>query len=99
MMGFRLATMVQMVGVIVLGWDFWGVPSTPIDEGNTIGRAVAVGGFLVTRVGIIFLWLRGSAEPVRIRTGLIAPPLEHGCEHGQEKACQPPQTAPIRNCT
>jgi hypothetical protein len=41
--------------------DFWGC-STPIHEGNTIGRAVAVGGFLVMRVGMIFWWLRATRQ-------------------------------------
>jgi hypothetical protein len=33
-----------------------------IYEGNTIGRAVAVGGFLVMRVAMIFLWLRAATR-------------------------------------
>jgi hypothetical protein len=36
--------------------------STPIHEGNTICRAVAVGGFLVMRVGMIFWWLRAARQ-------------------------------------
>ena len=60
--------MVQMIGAILLGWAS-GCPIHSIDEGNTIGRAVTVGGLLVIWVGITFLLLRGSAEPVRTRTG------------------------------
>ena len=68
MMGFRLATMVQMIGAIALGWDFWGVH--PLHRRGQHHRPRSRSeGFLVMRVGIIFLWLRGSAEPVRTRTG------------------------------
>jgi hypothetical protein len=43
MMGFRVATMVPMVGVIVLAQGLLGVFHS-IHEGNTIGRAVTVAG-------------------------------------------------------
>lgn len=55
-----------MVGVMSWHWDFWGC-STPIHEGNTIGRAVAVGRFLVMWVGDDLLLAAcrqaGSARP------------------------------------
>jgi len=60
-MGFRVATVVQMVGVIALALRLRGVFHS-IHEGNTIGRAVTVGGLLVMRVGMIFLWLRAARQ-------------------------------------
>jgi hypothetical protein len=49
-MGFRVATVVQMVGVIALALRLRGVFHS-IHEGNTIGRAVTVGGLLVCAWG------------------------------------------------
>ena len=78
MMGFRVATMVPRVGVIVLTLGLLGVFHS-IHEGNTIGRAVTVGGLLVMRVGMIFLWLRAArqdqpcvrpARPFAVTTGV-----------------------------
>jgi low temperature requirement protein LtrA len=53
---FRLATMVQMVGVIVLSL---GLPQmfASIDHGGTLNNGVMVAGYVVMRVSLGFLWL------------------------------------------
>jgi low temperature requirement protein LtrA len=52
---FRLATMVQMAGVIVLAL---GLPQmfTSLDEGGTVDNTVMVAGYVVMRVALLFLW-------------------------------------------
>jgi low temperature requirement protein LtrA len=52
---FRLATMVQMVGVIVLSL---GLPQmfASIDHGDTLDSGVMVAGYVVMRVALLFLW-------------------------------------------
>jgi low temperature requirement protein LtrA len=65
---FRVATMVQMVGVIVLAL---GLPQVfhSIDDGHTIDNTVTVAGYIVMRVSMIFLWLRAARQdPPRRRT-------------------------------
>jgi low temperature requirement protein LtrA len=58
---FRVATMVQMVGVIVLAL---GLPRVfhSIDEGTTIDNTATVAGYVVMRVPMIFLWLRAARQ-------------------------------------
>jgi low temperature requirement protein LtrA len=58
---FRVATMVQMVGVIVLAL---GLPPVfhSIDEGHTIDNSVTVAGYVVMRLSMIFLWLRAARQ-------------------------------------
>jgi low temperature requirement protein LtrA len=53
---FRLATMVQMVGVIVLSL---GLPQmfASIDHGGTLNNGVMVAGYVVMRASLVFLWL------------------------------------------
>ncbi len=65
---FRLATMVQMVGVIVLA-----LGSPPlfhsIDEGQNVDNTTTVAGYVVMRVAMLFLWLRAARHnPSRRRT-------------------------------
>jgi len=65
---FRMATMVQMVGVIILAL---GLPPVfhSIDAGHTINNSVTVAGYVVMRVSMIFLWLRAARQdPPRRRT-------------------------------
>jgi low temperature requirement protein LtrA len=54
---FRVATMVQMVGVLVIAL---GLPQLfhSIDLGHHIDTSVVVGGYVVMRLAIIALWLR-----------------------------------------
>ncbi|MDJ0322665.1 low temperature requirement protein A [Cryobacterium sp. PH31-AA6] len=67
---YRLATMVQMVGVIVLAL---GLPALfhSLDEGAHVDSRVVVAGYVVMRVALITQWLRVSAQdPVRRLTSL-----------------------------
>ncbi len=58
---FRLATMVQMVGVIILAL---GLPPMfrSLDEGRPIDNSVMVLGYVVMRVAMLFLWLRAARQ-------------------------------------
>ncbi|GAB2840533.1 low temperature requirement protein A [Microbacterium insulae] len=67
---FRLATMVVMIGVLIVAL---GVPSVfhSIDEGRTLDNGVMVAGYVIMRVATIALWLRVAREdPERRRTAL-----------------------------
>ena len=62
---FRLATMVQMVGVVVLSL---GLPQmfASIDHGDTLDNDVMVAGYVIMRAALVFLWWRVSVQdPVR----------------------------------
>ena len=62
---FRLATLVQMVGVIVLAL---GLPQMfeSIDHGDTLDNGVMVSGYVVMRVALLFLWWQVSRhDPAR----------------------------------
>jgi low temperature requirement protein LtrA len=52
---FRLATLVQMVGVIVLAL---GLPQmfASVDDGDTLDNGVMVAGYVLMRVALVFLW-------------------------------------------
>jgi low temperature requirement protein LtrA len=52
---FRLATMVQMVGVVILAL---GLPQMfdSIDHGQWLNNGVMVAGYVVMRVSLVFLW-------------------------------------------
>jgi low temperature requirement protein LtrA len=52
---FRLATMVQMAGVIVITLGLSPLFAS-IDEGGTIDNTVLVAGYVVMRVALVFLW-------------------------------------------
>jgi low temperature requirement protein LtrA len=54
---FRVATMVQMVGVLILAL---GLPQmfSSVDEGLHVDNSVVVAGYVVMRVAMIALWLR-----------------------------------------
>ncbi|MGL4305497.1 MAG: low temperature requirement protein A [Mycobacteriaceae bacterium] len=66
----RLATMVQMVGVLILTL---GLPEVfhSIDEGVHVRNEVMVAGYVVMRVAMVFQWLRAAKQdPERRRTCL-----------------------------
>jgi low temperature requirement protein LtrA len=56
---FRLATMVQMVGVIVLSL---GLPQmfASLDHADTVDNRVMVAGYVIMRVALVFLWWQVS---------------------------------------
>jgi low temperature requirement protein LtrA len=56
---FRLATMVQMVGVLVISL---GLPQTfaSLDHGETLDNDVVVAGYVVMRLSLLFLWWQVS---------------------------------------
>jgi low temperature requirement protein LtrA len=63
---FRLATMVQMVGVIIISL---GLPQTfaSIDHGDTLDIGVLVAGYVVMRLSLFFLWWEvGRHDPERV---------------------------------
>ena len=67
---FRLATMVQMIGVIVLAL---GLPAVfrSIDEGGTFDNRVTILGYVIIRLAMVFLWLRAARDdPARSRACL-----------------------------
>ena len=58
---FRLATMVQMVGVIVLSL---GLPQmfASVDHGDTLDNAVMIAGYVIMRLALVFLWWQVSRQ-------------------------------------
>jgi len=58
---FRIATMVEMVGVIILAL---GLPTVfhAIDSGEGLGNGVVVAGYVVMRLAMIALWLRVAKQ-------------------------------------
>ena len=68
---FRLATMVQMAGVIVLAL---GLPQmfASIDHGDTLDNGVMVAGYVVMRVALVSLWWQVSRQdPERRRAAHV----------------------------
>ena len=62
---FRVATMVQMAGVIVLAL---GLPQmfASIDHGDTLDNGVMVAGYVIMRVPVVLLWWKvGRHDPAR----------------------------------
>ena len=58
---FRLATMVQMLGVLIFAL---GLPDmfASLDRGDTIDNRVMVGGYIVMRLALVFQWLRAARQ-------------------------------------
>jgi low temperature requirement protein LtrA len=58
---FRLATMVQMVGVLVFAL---GLPDmfASLVEDDTVNNVVMVAGYVVMRVALVFQWLRAARQ-------------------------------------
>lgn len=63
----RLATMVQMVGVTILGL---GLPAVfrSIDAGSGIDNRLVVAGYVVMRVAMVFQWLRAAHQSPEYRS-------------------------------
>jgi len=67
---YRLATMLQMVGVIILAL---GIPPVyaSIEEGEHVDNRVLVAGYVVMRIAMVFQWLRAARQdPARRGTCL-----------------------------
>jgi low temperature requirement protein LtrA len=67
---YRLTTMLQMVGVIILAL---GIPPAyeSIDAGAHVDNRVLVAGYVVMRIAMVFQWLRAAyQDPVRRSTCL-----------------------------
>ena len=66
---FRVATMVQMVGVCIVAL---GLPPLfhSIDEGGHVDNRIVVAGYVVMRLAMVFNWLRAARQ---------APELRHTC--------------------
>src|ERR1700694_6006355 len=66
---FRIVTMVQMIGVLVLAA---GVPRmfTSIERSGHLDNSVMVLGYVIMRVALVFQWLRAAhGDPARRRRG------------------------------
>lgn len=63
---FRVMTMVQMVGVLVVAL---GAPPVfdSIDRGEPLGNGVVVAGYVVMRVAMVAQWLRAATQDPRYR--------------------------------
>lgn len=63
---FRIATMVQMVGVLILAL---GLPTMfhAVETGESLGNGVIAAGYVVMRLAMIALWLRVAAQDQRRR--------------------------------
>ncbi len=67
---FRVATMVQMVGVLVLAL---GLPAlfTSLEHGTGIDNTVMVAGYVIMRIAMVAQWLRAAAQdPTKRRIAL-----------------------------
>ena len=58
---YRLTTMVQMVGVVILALGLADVFES-IDEGETVNNGVMVAGYVVMRVAMVFQWARAARQ-------------------------------------
>jgi low temperature requirement protein LtrA len=68
---FRVATMVQMVGVLVLTL---GTPDVfaSIDAGGVLDNRVVVAGYVIMRLGMVALWLRVAYQSPEHRRAALA---------------------------
>jgi low temperature requirement protein LtrA len=67
---FRLLTLIQMLGVIVLAL---GIPDVfaSIDEGDHVDNAVAVAGYVVMRIAMVAQWLRAARQDPQRRSAAL----------------------------
>ncbi len=66
---YRLMTMVQMVGVLILAL---GLPRffASIEHGDHVDNAVLVAGYVVMRIALVAQWLRAARQDPEHRVGL-----------------------------
>ena len=67
----RLATMVQMVGVTILGLGLAPVFHS-LDAGHAPDNHLIVAGYVVMRVAMVFQWLRAAKQSPRYRPACLA---------------------------
>jgi low temperature requirement protein LtrA len=67
---FRVVTMVQMIGVLVLAL---GLPKLfhSIDEGHHIDNSIVIAGYVIMRLAMIFQWLRAARQDPARRSACI----------------------------
>jgi low temperature requirement protein LtrA len=67
---YRLTTMLQMVGVIILSL---GIPPlfTSIEHGEHVDNRVLVAGYVVMRIAMVFQWLRAAKQDPEHRTACL----------------------------
>jgi low temperature requirement protein LtrA len=67
---YRLTTMVQMVGVVILAL---GIPPvfTSIEEGEHVDNSVMVAGYVVMRIAMVFQWLRAAKQDPQRRSACL----------------------------
>ncbi|PRC45674.1 hypothetical protein C6A85_93965, partial [Mycobacterium sp. ITM-2017-0098] len=67
---YRLTTMLQMVGVLILAL---GLPQmyASIEHGGHVDNAVVVAGYVVMRVAMVAQWLRAAAQDPPRRTACL----------------------------
>lgn len=64
---YRIAVMVQMVGVVVMAMGFPAMFAS-LDEGHELNNATMVLGYVIMRLAMLYLWLRAAREcPSRYR--------------------------------
>jgi low temperature requirement protein LtrA len=68
---FRLATMIVMVGVIVLALGL-GQAFASIVQGDTLDNGVMVAGYVVMRVPLVFLWAEVARDDPKRRGAAVA---------------------------
>ncbi|MBY4573729.1 low temperature requirement protein A [Gordonia paraffinivorans] len=68
--GFRVVTLVQMIGVAIIAV---GMPAvfTSVAEGGNIDNRVMILGYVVMRVGMVIQWLRAAAESEQCRRACL----------------------------
>jgi low temperature requirement protein LtrA len=67
---FRLSTMVQMVGVLILALGLADMFAS-LERGATVDNAVMVAGYIVMRVPMVFQWLRASRQDPGRRSACV----------------------------
>jgi low temperature requirement protein LtrA len=67
---FRVATMVQMVGVLIFTL---GLPDVfrSIDQGHHVDSTVTVAGYVVMRVAMVFQWFRATTQDLPRRSACL----------------------------
>jgi low temperature requirement protein LtrA len=67
---YRITTMVQMIGVLVLALGLPAVFSS-IDEGEHLDNGIVVAGYVIMRIAMVAQWLRAARDdPARRRVSL-----------------------------